>query len=241
MDNVQLANIITSFRYRVRVVACYRFLYYNYVKECQSPRSGTTLSPVFWKITSRSYIHAMMIDLCKLYDHINKHSAKSKNNNHVYGIEHLLDECKENSEFFTLANLPAGERYASPAEANEFFHAFDSGEDAVEYSEEPFTGTDFIDMLKSYLHSPQIKESMEKLRLQRNKIWAHNDCNLFLNPNILEEEQCLVDADIDSMIGLLDKITSALLIRLGKHVTPILPDGIDDIQYIFRAINQKLV
>lgn len=221
MEKRELIDVVESFRYRVKAVACYRKLYQEYCNAYPKYHEAINVCPAFWTFTIRAYLHSMMIDLCKLYD------ADKK----VYGVFHLLDVCKQNISLFAEPKLLDGERYATEAEAREFFQSFDDTVGGTEIT------NSFLDNLEAECNNRS--EKIDNLRLQRNKLWAHNDCKHFLNPSEYEMEKLLTWTDIDDLIGLLVDISNTLLRHLGKGSTGILPANIDDIQIIIEAVKMK--
>lgn len=222
MKKQELIDLVESFRYRVKIVACYRRLYSEYCENFKTLSDGINMTPAFWFITSRAYVHAMMIDLSKLYD---KRSD-------VYGVGHLLELCKINQSLFEEKKLPDGERYFTDEEVAEFFAAFDDKETV------PCTDNrHFLDSLNEKLN--QKSQQIRNLKDQRNKLWAHNDCENFLNPSAYEEEKLLTWADIDELINLLVDISNTLLNHLGKEVSGIYPANIDDIQIVMNTMQKQ--
>lgn len=222
MEKQELIDIVESFRYRVKMAACYRHLYREYFDNFTTFSDGINKTPAFWFFTTRAYVHAMMIDLSKLYD----------NASNVYGVKHLLELCEKNQSLFEEKKLPDGERYFTDEEMAEFFAAFDGEETA------PCTDNrHFLDILTEKYN--QKSQQINSLRLQRNKLWAHNDCQNFLDPSAYEEEKLLTWADIDDLINLLVDISNTLLNHLGKEVSGIYPANIDDIQIVMDTMQNE--
>lgn len=228
MEKQELIDLVESFRYRVKIVACYRRLYSEYCDNFTTFSDGINKTPAFWFFTTRAYVHAMMIELSKLYDNYNNYN----NHNNVYGVKHLLDVCENNQSLFEEKKLPEGERYFTDEEMAKFFEAFDDEEMA------PCTDNRyFLDSLNEKLN--QKSQQIDNLRDQRNKLWAHNDCENFLNPSAYEEEKLLTWADIDDLINLLVDISNTLLNHLGKEVSGIYPANIDDIQIVMNTMQKQ--
>ena len=222
MKKQELIDLVESFRYRVKIVACYRRLYSEYCENFNTLSDGINMTPAFWFTTSRAYVHAMMTDLSKLYD-----SASN-----VYGVEHLLELCAKNQSLFEEKELPDGERYVTDEEMAEFLAASDD--------EKTTPCTDnrhFLDSLNEKYN--QKSQQRNNLRLQRNKLWAHNDSKNFLNPSAFEEKNLLTWADIDDLIDLLIDISNTLLNHLGKEVSGIYPANIDDIQIVMNTMQKQ--
>lgn len=222
MEKQELINLVESFRYRVKIVACYRRLYSEYCEKIKQLSDGINMTPAFWFITSRAYVHAMMIDLSKLYD----------NHPNVYGVDHLLELCEKNQSLFEEKELPNGERYATAEELAEFWAAY-AGEETAPCTD----NRHFLDSLNKKYN--QKSQQIDNLRLQRNKLWAHNDSKNFLNPSALEKEKLLIWADIDDLIDLLIDISNTLLNHLGKEVSGIYPANIDDIQIVMNTMQKQ--
>ena len=58
MKKQELVDLVESFRYRVKIVACYRRLYSEYCENFNTLSDGINMTPAFWFITSRAYVHA---------------------------------------------------------------------------------------------------------------------------------------------------------------------------------------
>lgn len=222
MEKQELIDLVESFRYRVKIVACYRRLYGEYCENYKTLSDGINMTPAFWFITSRAYVHAMMIDLSKLYD----------NDSNVYGVKHLLELCGKNQSLFEEKELPNGERYATAEEVAEFWAAF-AGEETAPCTD----NRHFLDILTEKYN--QKSQQINNLRLQRNKLWAHNDSKNFLAPSAFEEENLLTWADIDDLIDLIIEISNTLLNHLGKEVSGMYPANIDDIQIVMNTMQKQ--
>lgn len=190
----------------------YYLIMKQYGKVCRDYKEEMNLSPAFYQVVYGALQRACFMEIAKIYD-------KSKD---VISLGMLLGECQDNIEVFpeyrtTITYEEDGKeyfiqvpykRFLKPSEEcffreevksqREIFKLLDySNSDTMPVQVE-LKFSEFLELHKKRFRS--LSKKRERIRVQRNKIYAHNDEKCILNEEKVWEKYPITYSDTEELI-----------------------------------------
>ena len=241
MDKYELIKIAEYLHQEAFYANCYFEIiqqYYNVRKEYEQEYQ---LSPAFYNFVLTALQKACLIDVAKLYD-------KSLNTINIGSLINLckenLDlfpEYQEQSEIAICGvkhsfNIPY-QHYLKPEEECFFMEIVERHKQEIKFWEE-FGDTDIFGELSSDFYKTKVElkfsdfldlynkrfcslsKKQEKIRVQRNKIYVHNDKTTILDTDSVLKENSIASLDIKEMIEFALDVTILVLNILTGEIIP---------------------
>lgn len=243
MEKEKLIYLVEQFYQEALSANSYYLILQQYAENQKKHLTEMQASPAFYTITHNALIEALFMNLAKIYD-LQKDAID---------IRQLLEKCKKNIEFFPEyeINIPTdGEERIETlldqhtVKQNEEWYFKDEVETQNKFAEAlGLQGTpvvvkltieqyfDFYDKKFCSLN-PKIKN----LRVQRNKIYAHNDSESIFDIDAVIKKNPLNMADIRVLIEYALEVSRFLLGRLTRILKPDKYGNIDDLGNTLRLV-----
>lgn len=243
MEKEKLISLVEYFYQEAFNANSYYLILQQYLENRKKHHTEMQASPAFYAITYNALIEALFMNLAKIYD-------QQKG---AIDIRQLLEICKKNIGFFPEyeINIPIdGEEHTETlldqhiVKQNEKWYFKDEVETQNRISEAlGFPGTpvvvnltieQYFDFFNKKICS--LNPKIENLRVQRNKIYAHNDSNSIFDIDAVIKKNPLNMADIRVLIECAIDISIFLLGRLTHIKNPEKYGNIDDLENTLQLV-----
>lgn len=231
MEKNELIQLAEQFYQQAFSANSYFLIHQQYKENHKNNFSEIQISSAFYSITHNAIIEALIITLAKIYD----------KNQSSMNIRQLLEECKSNMTFFPerteIISIDGqehileviGQHTVKQGEEWYFTKEIESNNQissALGIKNAPV----IVEMKKDEYFNFYVKKfsslnaKMENLRIQRNKVYAHNDKDSILdidavieqNPLDLDDIQMLIEYALEVSKFIIASLTGVL--RADKYV-----------------------
>lgn len=223
MDKEALVKIAEKTYSEAEDAYIYRAIMRQYIQHANNYPDVLKVSAVFHETVYRALVESCFMKVAKLYERTDS----------TVSVGTLLKQCEENIEFFpeyqetiTISQddkkCPFKIRYQHQLEKKEevFYKDRVSSERQIfaifNYPDAEnvpirvdLTFPELLDLYKKRFHS--YRKHIESIRIQRNKIFAHNDMGVLINDETLQKKHPVLNKDIDEMIHFALTCTSDIL------------------------------
>lgn len=235
MEKEKLIYLVEQFYQESLSANSYYSILQQYAENQKKHLKEMQVSPAFYTITHNALVEALFVNLAKIYD-LQKDAIN---------IRQLLEKCKNNIEFFPEfeINIPIdGKEHIETVmdqhtvKQNEEWYFKDEVKkqkkfaEALGLQETPvvvgLTIEQYFDFYDKKFCS--LSSIIENLRIQRNKIYVHNDRESIFDIDAVIKTNPLNMADIRILIEYALEVSRFLLGRLTRILKPDKYGNIDD-------------
>lgn len=189
MTKEELRELIHSYLWRINYLNNYFGLFAHIRKEIAASRESIWVAPMFFQTTIDALYHTVVVELAKLYSKYDD------------GLNKLLNICEHNKDLFRTE----GTREWKNPQTMEII-------DREEYK---VCVLDDIRVQREEIEKR--KESIERIKVWRDKYFAHLDKEYRRAPEKLSEQYPLSDQVLRDLIDLADHICNQMLFDLNDE------------------------